>query len=169
MITTHPDDLQILSRALPRTPTKEFTIVGPKPEERWGGLPRAARLTGNVPVHFTGSVPFVDWFQALQDNLDIGLAPLETNRFNQSKSWLKPLEYAACGIPCLTSDHAEYTALGVGLSVPDDHRAWRTAINALLASPTHCDELREEGFLIAGANTYDAHSDEWYDVFAPFC
>jgi len=40
--------------------------------------------------------------------MDIGLVPLADSKFNDAKSYLKGLEYAACGIPCIASPTAEY-------------------------------------------------------------
>lgn len=41
-------------------------------------------------------------------HLDIGLAPLDKNAFNESKSWIKILEYAAMGVPFVASPSPEY-------------------------------------------------------------
>lgn len=50
---------------------------------------------------------------------DIGVVPLTMNPFNDSKSWIKGLEYAAAGIPFIASPSAAYKQLkeeyGVGL------------------------------------------------------
>lgn len=49
---------------------------------------------------------------------DIGVAPLTDTPFNHAKSWIKPLEYAAAGIPFVMSKSPEYSRLkeeyGVG-------------------------------------------------------
>lgn len=42
---------------------------------------------------------------------DIGIAPLAPNVFNESKSWIKALEYAALGIPCVAGDFGPYREL----------------------------------------------------------
>jgi glycosyltransferase involved in cell wall biosynthesis len=42
-------------------------------------------------------------------NLDIGIAPLETNLFNQSKSPIKAVEYASWGIPAVLPNYITYT------------------------------------------------------------
>jgi hypothetical protein len=42
--------------------------------------------------------------------MDIGLVPLEMNRFNECKSNLKGMEYAAAGIPCVASPTESYRA-----------------------------------------------------------
>lgn len=39
---------------------------------------------------------------------DIGIAPLKSTRFNESKSYIKALEYAALGIPCVASKVGPY-------------------------------------------------------------
>lgn len=49
---------------------------------------------------------------------DIGVVPLRLNPFNEAKSWIKGLEYAAAGIPFVASPSSEYKRLkktyGVG-------------------------------------------------------
>src|SRR5689334_24701002 len=45
---------------------------------------------------------FDAWPRALSA-LGIGLAPLADSTFNRAKSWLKPLEMAAVGVPCVMS------------------------------------------------------------------
>lgn len=44
--------------------------------------------------------------------IDIGIAPLEDSPFALSKSWIKPLEYAAWGHPAVCSDRPEYREFG---------------------------------------------------------
>jgi hypothetical protein len=39
---------------------------------------------------------------------DIGIAPLTDIPFNHAKSWIKPLEYVAAGIPFVASKSPEY-------------------------------------------------------------
>ena len=41
-------------------------------------------------------------------HFDIGVAPLSDTPFNHAKSWIKPLEYAAAGIPFVMSKSPEY-------------------------------------------------------------
>ena len=57
---------------------------------------------------------------------DIGLAPLRMDRFNECKSWLKPLEYSARGVFCVRARTAEYERLGLGLPAraPKDWAKW---------------------------------------------
>jgi glycosyltransferase involved in cell wall biosynthesis len=42
---------------------------------------------------------------------DVGIIPLRDTPFNEAKSYIKGLEYAACGIPFIASASSEYTRL----------------------------------------------------------
>lgn len=63
-------------------------------------------------------VPWLDsvdeYLAAVGDRFDVGIAPLRLDRFNEAKSWLKPLEYAARGVFPIGSPTSEYRRLGVG-------------------------------------------------------
>jgi glycosyltransferase involved in cell wall biosynthesis len=52
----------------------------------------------------------------------VGIAPVVNDAFNRSKSWIKPLEFAALGIPCVSGDIPEYRKAqsydGIGVKVP---------------------------------------------------
>ena len=76
-------------------------------------------------------------------NFDIGLAPLVDNAFNISKSFLKPLEMNALGIPVLASDVGPYRGYvkdGVnGFLIRQDHE-WLKRLSELASD----DGLREK-------------------------
>lgn len=65
---------------------------------------------------------------------DIGIAPLNDLPFNHAKSWIKPLEYIAAGIPFVASKGREYKRLrdryGVG-RLANKMIDWRKHFNAL--------------------------------------
>lgn len=50
-------------------------------------------------------------YSRLSFEFDIGVAPLNDIPFNHAKSWIKPIEYAAAGIPVVMSDVSEYRRL----------------------------------------------------------
>lgn len=68
-------------------------------------------------------------------NLDLALAPVEQNLFNECKSNLRLLEYGACGFPVIASDlrcYQGYNDLPVTL-VKNRFRAWVDAIRMHIA------------------------------------
>jgi GT2 family glycosyltransferase/glycosyltransferase involved in cell wall biosynthesis len=80
---------------------------------------------------------FVEWFG--RQRWDIAVSPLIENPFNLCKSAIKPMEYAACGLPTVASRHPEYEAAfggdhGVFL-VENDETAWIDALAKLIDDP----------------------------------
>ena len=108
-----------------------------------------------VPVHHSGHIPgdgrnfaaraglrrvqttpmsLVKDYPRLLQPISVGLVPLVRNDFNEAKSYLKGLEYAASGIPFIASPTLEYQMLhGLGIGrlalTPDE---WRDHATELL-------------------------------------
>lgn len=61
---------------------------------------------------------------------DIALAPLADTPFNRSKSYIKALEAASAGIPCVASDMPEYRKLGTPI-LCERPKDWREALERL--------------------------------------
>jgi hypothetical protein len=67
-------------------------------------------------------------------NLDLAIAPLEQNRFNECKSNLRLLEYGACAVPVVCSDVGPYRGNELPVTqVRNRHRDWVSAIREHLA------------------------------------
>lgn len=66
-------------------------------------------------------------------DLDLALAPLEENLFNECKSNLRLLEYGACGFPVVCSDVLSYRGDLVATRVKNRFRDWVNAIRMHLA------------------------------------
>ncbi|WAG77618.1 glycosyltransferase [Metapseudomonas furukawaii] len=66
-------------------------------------------------------------------NLDLALAPLEQNLFNQCKSNLRLLEYGACGYPVICTDIHPYRGALPVIRVANRKHDWLDAIRAQLA------------------------------------
>ncbi|WP_312300228.1 glycosyltransferase [Stutzerimonas nitrititolerans] len=80
-------------------------------------------------------------------NLDLALAPVEQNLFNECKSNLRLLEYGACGFPVICSDVRCYQGDGLPVTrVKNRFRDWvdaiRSHINDLDAAARAGDDLR---------------------------
>lgn len=85
-----------------------------------------------------GAYPdFVRWLVAQRDRWDLAVAPLLDTPFNQAKSDLKFLEYAALGLPGVFSKLEPYASIDgdMGLLVDNDPDAWRDAIASLAEDP----------------------------------
>jgi glycosyltransferase involved in cell wall biosynthesis len=141
-IGSHPGDLEIthggVAQAVQRADAR-FQVVGP--EE---GVARALGFPGTA-VSGTGplrNVAGYEYERAL-GQLDVGIVPLADTRFNEAKSALKGLQYAARGVPFVASPVAEYERLaaeGVGVLAAPRSRNWRARILELL----DCEPLRLE-------------------------
>jgi GT2 family glycosyltransferase/glycosyltransferase involved in cell wall biosynthesis len=104
----------------------------------------------SMPVHASSSYPgFVNWIT--QQRWDIGIAPLADTAFNNCKSAIKVLDYAALGLPVLASERDVYRGSladgPAGWLLPDDENAWFVALSQLVRDT----KLRER--LASGART----------------
>lgn len=115
----------------------------------------------------TGWIPLVpDYYLAI--DFDIGLIPIAPHPFNESKSHIKALEYAALGIPVVASDCAAYRDFVIdGLTgfLVSTQAEWREAIMMLLGN----ERLREEMGLAArrhaAAYTIEGNYHKWDKLY----
>lgn len=104
-------------------------------------------------------------------NLDLGLAPLEINLFNECKSNLRQLEYGACGIPIICTDIRPYRdGLSAGLPVTlvkNRYKDWvdaiRMHINDLDATAKMADELQAK--VLTDWMLQGEHLEQWRDAW----
>lgn len=107
---THDADLELLLAAVrlceERAPgAVRLSLVGVSAQDV-GGPAWLHHVA--VPAHVGASYPaFVHWFRTLR-GFDLGVAPLLESRFNDCKSSIKVLDYAALGLPTLASDVPAY-------------------------------------------------------------
>jgi hypothetical protein len=88
------------------------------------------------------AVPFAQYPEKLASlNLDLALAPLERNNFNEAKSNLRLLEYGMLGWPVIATDIYPYQNAPV-TRVPNNTRAW---INALREHLSDLDSIGRAG------------------------
>lgn len=99
-------------------------------------------------------VPFDQYLPKLAGlGLDLALAPLTRDPFNECKSHLKLLEFGALGIPAIAADMAAYQQAPVPVAAPDDADAWMAAIARLLG----CEKDRMEHALTLQQWVRDHH------------
>ncbi len=133
-------------------------------------------LLGNCPsalrpyireVH--GLVEIKDYPATLASlNLDLGIAPLELNSFNEAKSNLKLLEYGVLGYPVICTDIYPYQGDFPVLRVPNKTNAWvkaiRDHINDLDACAKKGDEVRAH---VRKNWMLEDHLDTWLKAWLP--
>ncbi|EXF47096.1 glycosyl transferase family protein [Pseudomonas sp. BAY1663] len=103
-------------------------------------------------------------------NLDLALAPVEQNLFNECKSNLRLLEYGACGFPVICSDVRCYQdGLLPVMRVKNRFRDWMDAIwahiNDLDAAAKAGDELRAA--VLAGWMLEGESLEAWRKAWLP--
>ncbi len=102
-------------------------------------------------------------------NLDLALAPLEQNLFNECKSNLRLLEYGACGFPVICSDVLSYQVDLPVTRVKNRFRDWMEAIRMhiadLEATGRMGDQLQaavRRDWMLEGH-----HLQRWLDAWMP--
>lgn len=100
--------------------------------------------------------------------LDVGLAPLRPSVFNQSKSELKFLEYAAAGAATVASRFGPYereVTLSRGGMVVGPAHEWTRALRSLAEDSQLQQELGALGRRYAETRRIDHHWKAWADVY----
>src|SRR5690606_18547248 len=98
-------------------------------------------------------------------DLDLALAPVEQNLFNECKSNLRLLEYGACGFPVICSDVRCYQGTDLPVTrVKNRFKDWVEAIRMHLAdldaTARQGDALREK--VMAEWTLQGASLDDWH-------
>ena len=146
---THREDLKIISGALQvvhnRFPNEiELQIVGvANPDEVEEALDGIPFRVVHPPPGEEEYPQFMLWFSSKM-RWDIGIAPLASNHFNQSKSDIKFLDYSSIGATGIFSSVGEYNNsvkhLETGWIANNDKTSWVDAIVSLLED----DHLRNK-------------------------
>jgi hypothetical protein len=158
---SHPDDPSALGGAMARLcgPERPFQVVGDP-----SGVADAFSLRDGL-LGVSEQIGIREWPRRVSDLVGIGIAPLADTRFNDCKSWLKPLEMSALGIPWVASPSVEYLRLigrghdgDIG-AVAGTSRRWHKELNRLVTSK----ELRLEraGRARAVAETLRIRNNAW--------
>lgn len=99
---------------------------------------------------------------------DIGVIPLVSSKFNESKSYIKALEMAALGIPVVASNvtpYKEFINDEIDGFLVNGEKEWIEAIQSLVNSP----ELRQQMGARARAKsrslTFQLNADQWSEAY----
>ncbi|MGY2127636.1 hypothetical protein [Blastococcus sp. SYSU DS0617] len=106
-----------------------------------------------------------EYLTAMGELFDVGIAPLRLDRFNESKSWLKPLEYSARGVFAIRAGTADYERLGLGLRAKRP-RDWADHICKAIDDPDRRREIAARNREVVLANHLDEHTAPlWADAW----
>lgn len=132
------------------------------------GAPVAANLLGIVSKTSTiQPMAPITQLPELFKNIDIGIVPLNNIEFNYAKSYLKGLEYAAAGIPFVSSYSPEYQFLadcGVGRVAKNDAE-WVAHLDELQEFRARDDEAKLNREIVEEEFSIRSKTPEWVDVF----
>lgn len=156
--SSHVSDLQLLLPILK-------TLAG---EVDWVFLGLCLPEMRHYAAEIHPAVPMADYPRKLAElNLDIALAPLENNAFNEAKSYLKALEYGILGYPVICTDITPYQGDLPVTRVRNSEAAWITAIRDL----AHDRERRlAEGnalrSYVESRHMLEQHIDAWHNTWS---
>lgn len=113
-------------------------------------------------------VHFEHYPQKLADlDLDLAIAPLTHNRFNEAKTNLRLLEYGIMGWPVVCSDIQPYKNAPV-TRVANNTQHWVNVIRDRVSEP---DQLQKDGLILRQwvLDNYmlDDHLEEWFRALIP--
>jgi hypothetical protein len=164
-LRSHPNDPDVVGNAVARLVDQGFTFHVTSIAE---GVGRAFGLAGDDAVgRVDRPIPLFDWPTELT-KLGVGIAPLADTRFNAAKSWLKPLELSAVGVPWVGSPRADYVRLhrlGCGVLV-DRPKDWFRVLRSLLTDERRRSELADAGRAIAATLRLEDHAWRWMEAWS---
>ena len=165
---THEDDFRQVLPAVKRLRSEygdsiQFVFFIYIPEE----------LKGDPDVEHLGGAGYVDGYAQLlaTAQLDIGLAPLGFNRFNECKSDVKFLEYGSCRIAGVYSVIMAYAQTvkdgetGI-LAGTEDTDLWYEKIKLLIDKSVEREKIQQQAYdYVMGERTLGSNSYRWYDLY----
>jgi hypothetical protein len=158
---SHPDDPSALGGAVARlcSSVGDFQVTG-DPTGCGAAFGLGRDPLGHDPVDIMG------WPAAVAE-LGIGICPLADTKFNRAKSWLKPLELSALGVPWVGSPRVEYERLhGLGCGVlANTPNRWFKELRRLRESPALRRDRAEAGREVASGFRLELNAWRWIEAW----
>ena len=118
-------------------------------------------------MYFTGWSDDIDtYYKSLR--LHIGLAPIRRCKFNESKSHIKMLEYAALGIPAIASNETPYKDFvkhGLTGYLAYNPADWKHLLLSLIKNPELREHMGYQAREYARQWTIQEHYKKWEDTY----
>lgn len=159
---SHPNDPAVVGPAVARLIDDGARFIS-------YGMPElTARVFGlRTPPHGQpDDIPIFDWAAAIARH-GIGIAPLADTQFNHCKSWLKPLELSAVGVPWVGSPRPEYQRLhelGCG-RLARKPKDWYRILSTLRTDEVQRKELSAAGREVAETLRLRDHAWRWVEAW----
>lgn len=164
-LTSHPNDPTVVGNAVARLVDDGYQF---RVASTADGVGRAFGLSDDSRVQrTTAAVALYDWPTELS-RVGVGIAPLADTKFNAAKSWLKPLELSAIGVPWVGSPRADYQRLhklGCGVLV-DRPKDWYRVLRSLLRDESRRAELADAGRAVADTLRLEDHAWRWWEAWS---
>lgn len=112
----------------------------------------------------------ISLYPILFTDFDIGIVPLVKNDFNQAKSFIKGLEYAAAGIPFIATDTEEYKYLhdyGIGRIAANEDE-WEKHLTELLNPQTRAIDAENNWRRVNESFHMVNRGREWQKIMSKF-
>lgn len=159
---SHPDDPTVVGAAIARLVDEGASFAS------FGNVEKTASIFQILEqlLEARHGVSLNDWPAEIARH-GIGIAPLTDTTFNRSKSWLKPLEMSAVGVPWVASPTPEYSKLhqlGAGL-IADKPRQWYRELSRLTSDDRLRKELSDAGRDVANQFKLDDHAWRWLEAW----
>lgn len=159
---SHPDDPTELGNSLTRLVESGHTF------KSYG---QAKDVTNAFNLHASAHddpvpIELEDWPYEIS-RFKVGICPLTDTKFNVAKSWLKPLELSAVGVPWIGSPRVEYERLqrmGCGL-LAEKPKQWHKMLAQLLNDDAMNKEQIEAGYDIAQQLQLKDHCWRWLEAW----
>ncbi len=155
----HTGDLELIADVVRETAAEvDWVFFGMCPEAL---KPLVKEFHAGVPLdQYPAKLASLD--------LDLAVAPLEDNAFNEAKSHLRLLEYGILGYPVICSDLTPYQGDFPVLRVANRFRDWMRAIREAVSDR---DALRMQGDALRAKVRADwileDHLDRWIGAWTP--
>lgn len=157
---THPGDLMIMGNTMKELQARTGCLV------RVVGDAEGASLDWGMPVEKVNPVPIGMPYYTALTTLDIGVVPLRSHTFNKSKSYLKALEFAACGVVVVASDTPANRQLArtVPIHLASSPREWAAHLLNLVTRPDPALAVTARSAVFR-YHTYEANAERWANAW----